>query len=323
MPDARDAIADVRGAQIRQAVDSLRGYRYQVVASAAAWVALTEDEALHLEVAEDYAVATRGALTGVQIKDNAAPITSRSGEVVQTIDSLFALRAANPRRKISIRHLTTAEIGLEREKADRVEGRKTLEYWADAADGQAPIAPLRLRLSRLPLGKDVLAFLADADDDRVRRDLLQPITWVCGTSNLAETQRLLDDTLAVYGEMKGVSRQESRRVSATIIDHVFETIVQNDPGKRVLKKVDFQKVFEAATLVTLPRAVLNTVTSGTSTSIDPGVTVFEELEPNYGTLASRADLLEKAEEQLTGGGITWLHATSGSGKTTLATDLAE
>jgi hypothetical protein len=54
------------GDAARQAVDSLRGYAYQVLASALAWVDIGETERLYLEVAEDYAILirTRNGTTG-------------------------------------------------------------------------------------------------------------------------------------------------------------------------------------------------------------------------------------------------------------------
>lgn len=47
---------EVAGDPSRQAVESLRGYVYQIYASALAWTSLQEDALLHLEVAEDYSV---------------------------------------------------------------------------------------------------------------------------------------------------------------------------------------------------------------------------------------------------------------------------
>ena len=53
----------------REAVASLRGYAYQLYASALAWLDLGIEEELHLEVAEDYAIAASDALKAVQVKD--------------------------------------------------------------------------------------------------------------------------------------------------------------------------------------------------------------------------------------------------------------
>ena len=46
---------------------------------------------LYLEVAEDYATATKDTLRGVQVKHTAGSITSNSPGVVTAINSLFEL----------------------------------------------------------------------------------------------------------------------------------------------------------------------------------------------------------------------------------------
>jgi hypothetical protein len=81
--------ARVDGDAARQALASLRGYAYQLYASAPAWIALTPDETLHLEVAEDYAVSARERLNAAQIKDAPASgkLTLRHPDVIAAIDS--------------------------------------------------------------------------------------------------------------------------------------------------------------------------------------------------------------------------------------------
>ena len=55
--------------QRRQAVDSLKGYIYQIYQSIAAWLNLKENEILFIEVAEDYAILYRDSLTTTQVKN--------------------------------------------------------------------------------------------------------------------------------------------------------------------------------------------------------------------------------------------------------------
>ena len=74
----------------RQAVDSLRGYAYQLYVSALAWLRLQSEERLYLEVAEDFAVVSREALEGVQVKD-----TSGSGRVTINSEDDGSPRAAS------------------------------------------------------------------------------------------------------------------------------------------------------------------------------------------------------------------------------------
>ena len=53
-----------------QAVAALRGYAYQVLATALAWLDIDEHSQIYLEVAEDYAIVAKNAILGVQVKDS-------------------------------------------------------------------------------------------------------------------------------------------------------------------------------------------------------------------------------------------------------------
>ena len=55
-----------------RAIASLRGYAYQLYASGLAWLNIRPGQELYLEVAQDYAVATKEALRAVQVKDTTA-----------------------------------------------------------------------------------------------------------------------------------------------------------------------------------------------------------------------------------------------------------
>ena len=178
---AGERLGDPAGDPAREAVAALRGFAYQLHASALAWLALADGETLHLEVAEDYAIAVEGALQGVQVKDTAGSgaITVRSSAVADTLNSFVDLTVRNPGRRVSIRHLTTSPIGRERAVEDRVEGIPGLEYWRRAAAG-APVAPLRDVLLRLDVAPLTLDFIRVRDDEALRADLLRRLHWDAG-----------------------------------------------------------------------------------------------------------------------------------------------
>jgi hypothetical protein len=123
-----------------QAVASLKGYAYQIYASALAWLSLGDNEALYLEVAQDYAIAAKQALKAVQVKDTQARITINSASIQQAIDDFVDLVKRNPGRRVLLRFLTKADIGMEQKLKDRAAGEPTLRYWARAA-GDADIRP--------------------------------------------------------------------------------------------------------------------------------------------------------------------------------------
>ena len=60
----------------RQAIHAIRGYEYQILAAALAWIDLEENGLIYLEVAEDYARIVGGDIEAVQVKE-----TRRSGAV--------------------------------------------------------------------------------------------------------------------------------------------------------------------------------------------------------------------------------------------------
>ena len=100
----------------RQAVDSLRGYIYQIYQSINVWISINEEETLLLEVAEDYAVLAQNVFTCTQVKDTGASgsITLRSDGIISTIKSLFRYQRDNPGKSVRINYLTTSTIGKEK-----------------------------------------------------------------------------------------------------------------------------------------------------------------------------------------------------------------
>src|SRR5208282_410363 len=133
-----------------QAIASLRGYAYQLYASGLAWLDLRPGQELYLEVAQDYAVATREALRAVQVKDTAAKVTINSEDIRDTLDGFVDLVERNPGREVHLHFLSTCAIGRELKREHRANGEPTLVYWRRAAAG-ANIPPLRDVLARITL----------------------------------------------------------------------------------------------------------------------------------------------------------------------------
>ena len=156
----------------RQAVASLRGYAYQLYASALAWISLRHDQQLYLEVAEDYAIVANGALQGVQVKDTAASstITINSDGAREAVDGFVDLVERNPDVQITLRFLSTAAIGREHRVEDRANGEAVLGYWRDAAGG-ADVGPVRAALLKADLSSRVKAFISERSDELLRADL--------------------------------------------------------------------------------------------------------------------------------------------------------
>src|SRR6266550_4029860 len=104
-----------------QAVASLRGYAYQLYASALAWLDLKPGQELYLEVAKDYAVVAGNALKAVEVKDTSAtPVTLNSPDIRQTLEAFVDLLERNPQKDVRLRFLSTSPIGKERKNEHRV-----------------------------------------------------------------------------------------------------------------------------------------------------------------------------------------------------------
>ena len=127
----------------RQAMASLRGYVYQLHASAAAWVKLGIDDKLYIEVAEDYTEILRApdaiddVLRATQVKDTreSGSLTLNSPDVLNAIEALYRLRISNPGRQVQLVFLTTSDMGQER-KNPLPSGIAGLACWKAAAAGE-------------------------------------------------------------------------------------------------------------------------------------------------------------------------------------------
>jgi hypothetical protein len=242
------------GDTARQAVDSLRGYAYQVLASALAWVDLGERERLYLEVAEDYAVVAE-KLSAVQVKDTAASgtVTLNSPNIHQAIQSFVDLVGRNPGVSVELRYLTTSTIGTERGVSDRPGGIAGLEYWRKAAAGSA-VAPLRAILESEAFPTTVQDFVRVRNDPELRRDLLQKIHWDCGAPDFQTLRNDLQERLIIIGrEHFSLAVPDARRLSEILAYRVLCKCVLKTPDERVLKRAELYEILGAAAEVAMRR----------------------------------------------------------------------
>ena len=94
----------------RQATDSLRGYRYQILHSVEAWLDLDEGECLYLEGVEDFDIVSDDAATLVQVKDTQHNITLRSKDVVDAINHYWESQTKHPDLTVKFRFITRSKI---------------------------------------------------------------------------------------------------------------------------------------------------------------------------------------------------------------------
>lgn len=259
----RPRISEPKGDEARQAVDSLRGYAYQVMASALAWMNLSDNEHLYLEVAEDFAVVAAEALSATQVKDTAATgsITLNSEAVRTAIATFVQLQQAHPGQKVQLHYLTTSTIGRERRVADRPGGMAGLDFWRLAAAGR-DLAPLRTLLESDHFPEDVRKFCTDRNDDELRSDLLRRIHWDCGRPDLAGLKSEIEGRLVVIGRDRfGVPAPEARRLATSVFYEVLKATVAPKTSDRRLARSDLYELIDDLTGVVIPRAALGALTA--------------------------------------------------------------
>ena len=244
---------------IRQATAPLRGYVYQLHASAAAWLKLGVDDELYLEVAEDFAEILRepgkmnDVLRATQVKDTreSGAVTLNSPDVLAAIESLHRLRTCNPGREVRFVFLTTSLIGQERKSA-LASGVAGLIAWEAAASG-GEVGELRTALLQRTLSEELRAFVTNSLPDQLRAELLSPLVFACG----ALDWRSLEES----NRRAIVKRREQLRSTVDMAhrayDAVFREVVECalGPDTRCLKGVQLQACLERATSIAVPSSV--------------------------------------------------------------------
>lgn len=316
-------VGEISGDARRQAVASLRGYAYQLYASALAWIGLQTDERLYLEVAEDYAIVSKDTMSAVQVRDTAksGSLTLRSDGVIQTINSFVDLAKRNPGKALRLRYLTTSPIRLERDRDDRPAGAAGLEYWRRAAAG-ADLSPLRAVLRRLPLSEPAAAFIDSRSDVELRNDLLKRIHWDAGAADITGLRRELEGALHAIGEQAagGFTAAETEHLVARVLVAVFDAVLRDQD--RVLGRLDLLNITESVTHTSVPRLQVEALLLKAHGE-DPGIGSValwrgEDETPLPLLLAPRTDATAELAGRVKGCGLAFAVGATGMGKSLLA-----
>lgn len=312
---------NIQGDAARQAISSLKGYAYQLYESALAWVSLSEDEFLFLEVAEDYAIATVEALRAVQVKTASAAVTLKSKEVIETINSFFELSRGNPSKSISIKHLTTAKIGLERKTSDRIDGRSGLEYWI-AVQAGSDVEPLRQRLLELQLSTNAVQFLETSSPQQIKDGLISRIEWLTGAKEVSSLRQSLRNRLVYLGEKRNVVSSLCDAMVDPLISRVL-TLASSEGSRRV-ERADFIRFFDEASRVSLPVSVIESMMRAINPSSPSHgfVSTVALLRPvasiDPSEFAVRAEVYATVHRSIDRLSFAWLYGATGTGKSSLS-----
>jgi tetratricopeptide (TPR) repeat protein len=311
-----------------QAIASLRGYAYQLYASGLAWLDLRPGQELYLEVAQDYAVATREALRGVQVKDTTANVTINSEDIRDVLDGFVDLVERNPGRKVHLRFLSTCAIGREQKREHRANGESSLIYWRRAAAG-AEISPLREVLKKVSLSDRARSFIDARDDVALRDEFLRRIQWDCGQSPIEVIQRELENGLLQYHVERFQAAARRDQLAAAVVQQILATIIQG--GKRHLTDGDLLALVTDTSSVLVPRAGFEAALQRFSAALGGGqaqaslesVSPQRLLEPERELplpplLAERDDVTRNLLQLTRQNGVAFVTGGTGCGKTTVA-----
>ena len=216
------------GDSSREAVEALGGYAYQIYESAIAWATLEEKEKLFLEVAEDFSTAASGLLKAYQVKRSTRNLTLNSKHVAAAIDSLVLLQTRNPNYRVKLVFHTTAEVGRERTKNDRIGSSGGVAYWKAVQNGADP-GPLRDRILSLELEDATKTFVRNLDNDEFVNQIVCRLEWRCGQRSLDDSRNELNSLLISYGAARNVLPEDCRIAGMAVISKVLEKIVGEQP----------------------------------------------------------------------------------------------
>lgn len=234
-------VSDIR----RDASNSIRGFVYQVEQTILSWLNLTEGQYLQLEAGEDIDEVV-GFLkrTTVQVKDDRQNITLRS--VAPYIAQAITTQRKNPEWFISMRYLTTAQVGLEDGDPFGV-GKSGIAVWNELHRSQDITSNyLPLLLSFLRILNRTNSFTEDSwtefDDFRSQADhigllaLVRQISWQSASTPHADMEKLLNKRLLDLE----VGKAECKACLERLFYRVFQLLTSQGP--RILSVQDRNEV---------------------------------------------------------------------------------
>jgi len=304
--------------QGRQALSALKGYRYQLYATALAWARLPPGSRLLVEVAEDYAVHADGALKAIQVKSEAKPVTLRSKGPLALLNAFWRLREANPSLNVHAAYLTTA-IASKEQGSFLSDGETGIDHWRSCAREGVALGPLKSFLASLPLEPNFVSWLVNADDEDVRLNLLSRVSWECGASSISELDLLLSDAILTAGETRSLYLSDVEKVKDALLVQILA--VASNSGPRELLYLHFISVMEAVCTAVLPLAALRRELSAPPPRATSGATPVA-LVPRATLTVPRPSVTTDLRAAIRQTGCAWLYGGTGLGKTSLALEIA-
>jgi hypothetical protein len=317
------------GSSQREAVDSLRGYSYQMLRSIETWLDLREGEVLVLEGAEDLDRIGPGGATVEQVKDTAASgnITLRSQSVLEAIGNFWDHQLRNPGYALRFRFLTTAGIGKEQKKPLGYDD-PGLELWQriqsepTGSDSLLWAAAIQSFLgSQGGLSGTLTDWLNRASAAEFVSRIVLPMEWVTGWPDWAGLKSTVEAKLIELCENRGIGSADA--LSGLNALHAEVWRVATSKSTRILRRGDLLRLVDANGMTAIPNAQLlalmqtltGSASQSTTVAIAPEALGAAPRPPSR--RHPRPELEASIAAALTTGTIQ-VYGTTGMGKSALA-----
>lgn len=322
MSQSNDLPDALKSDEKRQAVDSIRGYLYQIWQSVAAWISLADDNVIFLEGAEDFDVIGKHAAKTNQVKDTAKSgnITLRSKDVLDSINHFWEHRNNNKNSTVSLRFLTTSGPGIE-QGSPFGNGICGIDFWNKCQrdgdlDGIKTIVKFLTGESQLSF--DVKNYLTQGTLAEIKANLIDRIDWDTGAPTIPDVERYIKDKLIVHGEKSGLSPTQCEKAIDHLLKEACDVIV--NPDNRRLTRARFLSIFEEVTSISVPIPQFLALTR--LAAEESALTVRQAIPFSVPTLSpqtlQRSNIVGEVEKRLNKHRVVMLSGSSGMGKSTVA-----
>ena len=316
----------------RQATHSIEGYRYQILHSVNAWLALADNDILYLEVAEDFDIESDGTFTATQVKHTQDNITLRSQQVIDAINNYWELRTNNSDRRVKFRLLTKSKIV--KEQGNPLETDKPgLEVWSRCSGDEAAIQKTSEFLqTNEKISEAVNDFLKTSSPQEIYKKLIEPITWDTDCKPSSFVEQSIREKLVYHGDRHGISPSKAKDIVEPLITETWK--VAGQPENRELTRLRFLEIFEEKTkrlvseqylqhmeMLSAMKGAVGTGFIGGSSDItvQSYLHIQTDIPPLYlDIVVPRTDLLTEIQTKLQSEGIVIIQGGVDTGKTTLA-----
>jgi len=305
-----------------QAAHVLAAFRYQLLRSLDAWIGLSADEVLWLEVEEDFSVISSESALHVQVKHSVAtpgptPRSLNSADVRETINRYWMRSNQGTDERSHVAFI--ANSGAAREQNLSFPGNSPgLVYWTSATlDGDT--SAIRVALATIFADGPIGRWIAESpSDEELRARLLRRIQWMLNASDATPLAGQIRDKLAAIYISKGLWATLADENVNSLVGHVLDIASAREPTDRKLTAIDLHRQIEASAAPTAALQASSRIYSNAVIDDAAGSLFVSKLTLVQPNITDRQHTVDHLLRGARGEPVVWLHGTHGVGKSTLA-----